>query len=61
MEEKLTRKDIIDIANETLVFVQDKVGRHPALINLVLDEAKNQDAIEDRLFINYSCSSDLEN
>lgn len=59
MEEKLTRKEIIAIANKTLAFVASEVGQNPPLINLVLDEAKNQDAIEDRLFINYSCSSEF--
>lgn len=55
MEErtKLDRKDIIAIANKTLKFVEDQVGQEPPLINLVLDEAKHQDSIEDGLWLFY--------
>jgi len=47
---KLTREDIVRIANETLAFVQERVGNHASVVNVILDEAKHQDEIERRLF-----------
>jgi len=59
MEENITREGIMVVVNKTLAFIANEVGQNPPLINLVLDEAQNQDAIEDRLWHFYVTNKEV--
>lgn len=50
MRVSVDRKMVKKVAEQVLSFIQEEVGDHPRLIQLILDEAQHQEHIEQELY-----------